>query len=144
MFKFSNLWQKSIEIAETPKSIAMTTFWLKTNEIFKIFLNNCSWFVYVAAGLLILFCIFYYIYDCKRRLDFRRRRENFQRANERIPQRRRPGAIYRDHEIFRNAIKTVQQYIGPNEKQGSQGKSYVLKKTRSGLIYGSFSDNEEN
>lgn len=62
-----------------------------------------------------------------------------------MPQRRRPGAIYRDHEIFRNALRTVQQYIGPNERQGSGNvKSYVLKKTRSGLVYGSFSDNEDN
>lgn len=62
----------------------------------------------------------------------------------RIPQRRRPGAVYRDHEIFRNAIKTVHQYIEPPEKLDSKRKSCVLKRTRSGLIYGSFSDNEDN
>lgn len=53
--------------------------------------------------------------------------ENFQRDNERIPQRRRPGAIYRDHEIFRNAIKTVRQYIGTDEEQQ---KSSISKRTR--------------
>ena len=38
-------------------------------------------------------------------------RQQVQRANDCIPQRRRPGAVYRDHVIFRIVIKTVlQQY----------------------------------
>ena len=69
---------------------------------------------------------------------------NFIYDIRRTPQRRRPGAIYRDHEIFRNAIRTVRQYIGPSELNGSKGKPCVLKRTRSGLIYGSFSDTEDN
>ncbi|XP_065362437.1 uncharacterized protein LOC135955935 [Calliphora vicina] len=139
MIKFSNFWKKPKEIAAPTSSETL----LKTNEIFKHFLNNYSWFVYAIAGILMLCSFYCYIYNCKRRLDLRRRRESIQRGNERIPQRRRPGAVHRDREIFRNAIKAVRQYVGPNENQGPKGKSYVLKRTRSGVIYGNYS-NEDN
>ncbi|XP_023301206.2 uncharacterized protein LOC111683364 [Lucilia cuprina] len=144
MLKYLTFWKKPKQITAPTNAETISNVLLKTNEMFKIFLNNCSWFVYLLASLLILCCIYYYIYDCKRRLDLRRRREDFQRGNERIPQRRRPGAVHRDHEIFRNAIKTVHRYIEPYEKQGSAGRSYVLKRTRSGAIYGSFCVNEVN
>ncbi|TMW48733.1 hypothetical protein DOY81_006182 [Sarcophaga bullata] len=146
MFRSLNLWQepKKVVAAAGPKKVNFSKLLLRTNELFKVFLSNGSWFVYIVAGCVILCCIYYYVHDYKKRLNLRRRRENLQRDNERTPQRRRPGAIYRDHQIFRNAIRTVRQYIGPSELNGSKGKPCVLKRTRSGLIYGSFSDTEDN
>ncbi|XP_039965698.1 uncharacterized protein LOC120778073 [Bactrocera tryoni] len=140
MSRFFTLW-KSPEDGVNRKSDKVSKFVLDVNETFKIFLNSCSWFVYAVAAFLISCCIYYYVYDCKRRLELRRRRQEVQRANERVPQRRRPGAIYRDHEIFRNVMRTVRQYIGHTEDK-TQLKPYVLRRTRSGAIYGRFSTRE--
>ncbi|XP_053955415.1 uncharacterized protein LOC128861353 [Anastrepha ludens] len=140
MTRFFTLW-KSPEDGANRNSDKVSKFLLNINETFKIFLNNCSWFVYVTAVLLIGCCMYYYIYDCKRRLDLRRRRQEVQRANDRVPQRRRPGAVYRDHEIFRNVMRTVRQYIG-HSKEKNQAEPYVLRRTRSGAIYGRFADRE--
>ncbi|CAD7004932.1 unnamed protein product [Ceratitis capitata] len=140
MTRFYSLWRNP-EDAINRKSDKVSKFLLDVNETFKIFLNNCSWFVYAIAALLISCCIYYYIYDCKRRLELRRRRQEVQRANERAPQRRRPGAVYRDHEIFRNVMRTVRQYIGHSDDK-NQNKPYVLRRTRSGAIYGRFADRE--
>ncbi|XP_011183687.1 uncharacterized protein LOC105212966 isoform X2 [Zeugodacus cucurbitae] len=140
MSRFFTLW-KSPEDGVSRKSDKVSKFLLDVNESFKIFLNSCSWFVYAIAAFLISCCIYYYVYDCKRRLELRRRRQEVQRANERVPQRRRPGAIYRDHEIFRNVMRTVRQYIGHTEDK-NQTKPYVLRRTRSGAIYGRFAARE--
>ncbi|XP_014090368.1 uncharacterized protein [Bactrocera oleae] len=140
MSRFFTLW-KSPEDGVNRKSDKVSKFLLDVNETFKIFLNSCSWFVYAVAAFLISCCIYYYVYDCKRRLELRRRRQEVQRANERVPQRRRPGAVYRDHEIFRNVMRTVRQYIGHTEDK-TQNKPYMLRRTRSGAIYGRFSTPE--
>ncbi|XP_017493987.1 PREDICTED: uncharacterized protein LOC108382101 [Rhagoletis zephyria] len=140
MTRFFTLWN-SPKDGVVRKSDKVSKYLLDVNEAFKIMLNNCSWFIYVTAALLISCCIYYYAYDCKRRLELRRRRREVQRTNERVPQRRRPGAAYRDHEIFRNVLRTVRQYIGHSEDK-NQTKPYMLRRTRSGAVYGRFVDRE--
>lgn len=53
-------------------------------------------------------------------------------------QPRRPGAAYRDHQIFRNAMQTVRGYL-TQDPQGIAGK-LNLKRTRSGHVYGHYAD----
>lgn len=56
------------------------------------------------------------------------------------PQKRRPGAIARNHEIYRTVMGKVKEYIEPNINQ-----TCVFRQTRSGTIYGQVVDpNETN
>ena len=52
-------------------------------------------------------------------------RQQVQRANDCIPQRRRPGAVYRDHEILRNIIKDRSTIYGFEKWHGKRQRSHI-------------------
>ncbi|XP_073848961.1 uncharacterized protein isoform X2 [Musca autumnalis] len=110
------------------------------NDKFKSFLLNYDWLVYTILGILLTSCLCYYLYDYKRIRESRRRRHEMQIANQRAPQQRRPGASYRDHEIFHNVLQTTRQYVEQenNNHISTPLQPYVSRFTRSGRIYGDY------
>ncbi|XP_061391083.1 uncharacterized protein LOC133326466 [Musca vetustissima] len=103
MFKFLAK-RKEIEKATS------TNLFNFVNAKFRSFILNYDWLVYTILGILLATCLIYYIYDQKRISVSRRRRQEIVDASQRVSQQRRPGASYRDHEIFQNVVQTAREY----------------------------------
>ncbi|XP_005179202.2 uncharacterized protein LOC101893574 [Musca domestica] len=114
------------------------------NGKFRSFVLNYDWLVYTILGVLLASCVIYYFYDHKRISETRRRRQELQLASQRNSQQRRPGASFRDHEIFQNAMQTTRNIVDREcrARNNTPSNSYVLRHTRSGRIYGDYYEAE--
>lgn len=91
-----------------------------------------SWLIYALSALVIITCAYFAYCERCRRTESVRRRRVIQRAQERYnsydinlivcanlsfihhlrpPQKRRPNAAYRDHQIYRHIILSVAKYM---------------------------------
>ncbi|XP_026833119.1 uncharacterized protein LOC6544002 isoform X2 [Drosophila erecta] len=70
-----------------------------------------SWLIYTFSALVIIVCAYFAYCERCRRTESLRRRRVIQRAQERPPQKRRPNAAYRDHQIYRHIILSVAKYM---------------------------------
>ncbi|CAD7082666.1 unnamed protein product [Hermetia illucens] len=110
------------------------------NIFFRRFFATGSWFLYFLALLFLIVGVVYFFIDEARKRSLLERRREIRRSHERPPQKRRPGAIARNHEIYRTVMGKVKEYIEPNINQ-----TCVFRQTRSGTIYGQVVDpNETN
>ncbi|KAH8379069.1 hypothetical protein KR009_002960, partial [Drosophila setifemur] len=88
----------------------VSPIWKDLNATFVTVLS-WSWLIYTLAGLVIFVCGYFAYCERCRRTETVRRRRVIQRAQERPPQKRRPNAAYRDHQIYRHIILSVAKYM---------------------------------
>ncbi|XP_017028086.1 uncharacterized protein [Drosophila kikkawai] len=88
----------------------ITPIWKDLNATFVTVLN-WSWLIYTIALLMISVCCYYAYRDRCRRTETMRRRRVVQHAENRPPQKRRPNAAYRDHQIYRYIILSLAKYM---------------------------------
>ncbi|XP_055914874.1 uncharacterized protein LOC129948077 isoform X2 [Eupeodes corollae] len=100
-------------------------------------ISATSWCLYVIAVILIISSLSYLYFERKRRNTNQLRLRGIRQLIEKPPQKRRPGAVAREREVFRNVLKTAHTYIYPNNEET---KKCVVRQTRSGTIYGKFLD----
>ncbi|KAH8286377.1 hypothetical protein KR054_007992, partial [Drosophila jambulina] len=88
----------------------ISPIWKDLNATFVTVLS-WSWLIYTIAFLVISVCIYYAYRERCRRTETMRRRRVIQHAENRPPQKRRPNAAYRDHQIYRFIILSVAKYM---------------------------------
>ncbi|XP_055846881.1 uncharacterized protein LOC129912594 [Episyrphus balteatus] len=110
------------------------------DDILKITLSGTTWCLFVIAILLIASCLSYLYFGRKKRHENLQRMRDIQHLIERTPQKRRPGAVTREREVFRNVLNTAHSYIYPED----ENLKCVIRQTRSGTIYGSFMEAKDN
>ncbi|XP_023159618.1 uncharacterized protein LOC111591924 [Drosophila hydei] len=88
----------------------VSQIWKDLNATFVTFLG-WSWLIYTIAVIVISICGYFAYCESCRRTEIVRRRRVIQRAQERPPQKRRPNAAYRDHQIYRHIILSVAKYM---------------------------------
>ncbi|XP_030561061.1 uncharacterized protein LOC115762834 [Drosophila novamexicana] len=88
----------------------VSQIWKDLNATFVTFLG-WSWLIYTIAVIVISICGYFAYCESCRRTEIVRRRRVVQRAQERPPQKRRPNAAYRDHQIYRHIILSVAKYM---------------------------------
>eukprot|EP00099_Drosophila_melanogaster_P027229 NP_728987.1 uncharacterized protein Dmel_CG32240 [Drosophila melanogaster] len=88
----------------------ISPIWRDLNATFVTVLS-WSWLIYALSALVIITCAYFAYCERCRRTESVRRRRVIQRAQERPPQKRRPNAAYRDHQIYRHIILSVAKYM---------------------------------
>ncbi|EDW50478.1 uncharacterized protein LOC6610776 [Drosophila sechellia] len=88
----------------------ISPIWRDLNATFVTVLS-WSWLIYAFSALVIITCAYFAYCERCRRTESVRRRRVIQRAQERPPQKRRPNAAYRDHQIYRHIILSVAKYM---------------------------------
>ncbi|XP_022223384.1 uncharacterized protein LOC111074760 [Drosophila obscura] len=107
MFPFS-FWPSAVEQKELREQTS--PMWKHLNETFVAVLG-WSWLIYVVSALVIFVCGYFAYCERRRQMESTRRLRGIQRAQERPPQKRRPNAAYRDHQIYRHIILSVAKYM---------------------------------
>ncbi|XP_068149667.1 uncharacterized protein [Drosophila tropicalis] len=102
-----NLWKSQVKKHQCEN---VSQIWKDLNATFVTFLGF-SWLIYILALLLVAVAIYYAYCERCRRSEIVRRRRVIQRAQQRPPQKRRPNAAYRDHQIYRHIILSVAKYM---------------------------------
>ncbi|XP_030385052.1 uncharacterized protein LOC115632165 [Scaptodrosophila lebanonensis] len=106
MYSFA-FWKPEVE-KDTPDMVS--PIWKDLNDTFLAVLS-WSWLIYTIAVVIISICVYFAYCERCRRTEYVRRRRVIQRAQERPPQKRRPNAAYRDHQIYRHIILSVAKYM---------------------------------
>ncbi|XP_039486850.1 uncharacterized protein LOC120448737 [Drosophila santomea] len=88
----------------------ISPLWKELNATFVTVLS-WSWLIYALSALVIIVCAYFAYCERCRRTESVRRRRVIRRAQERPPQKRRPNAAYRDHQIYRHIILSVAKYM---------------------------------
>ncbi|KAH8411283.1 hypothetical protein KR215_001360, partial [Drosophila sulfurigaster] len=81
--------------------------WKKLNATF----ITWNWLIYTIAVIVISICGYFAYCKICRRNQIVQRRRIIQRAQQRPPQKRRPNAAYRDHQIYRYIILSIARYM---------------------------------
>uniref|UniRef100_A0A1I8NXG7 Uncharacterized protein n=1 Tax=Stomoxys calcitrans TaxID=35570 RepID=A0A1I8NXG7_STOCA len=111
---------------ESDTSVFQTAY-----KTFQSICHHYDWIIYTITAIVFVSCLIYYYHDCKRRSALRSRESP--RTHDRLQQQRRPGAEYRNHQIFRNAVSNLGPFRGQNNEMPNENN---LRRTRSGRIYG--------
>ncbi|XP_034658195.1 uncharacterized protein LOC117894969 [Drosophila subobscura] len=106
MFPFS-FWR--VDEQKEPRELP-SPVWQQLNATFVVIIG-WSWLIYLLSAFIILVCVYFAYCERRRQLESARRLRGIQRDQERPPQKRRPSAAYRDHQIYRHIILSVAKYM---------------------------------
>ncbi|KAL5291429.1 hypothetical protein ACFFRR_010686 [Megaselia abdita] len=114
---------------------------LMLNNLYIKFFDYGSFLIYFLCTFVLTLSIYTLYKERKRKRELLQRRRELLRAREKPPQKRRTGALLRDHEMVYNIFKHINEVV--DEPKPSTG-SINFRETESGKIYGVYQDQDQN